>query len=242
MSILRVAVAAISTALPLAVAEAATLRVDPRGGGDHLTIQQAVNAAGPGDMILVAPGTYDEQVVVDKEVRILGVDPSVCRVRYVGSGAAMVFRGQSQSASVVRMTVSSQGGSGVHCQEGATTRVINNVVTGSNGHGVWIERNASPSIINNVIAYNGDSGIYNASATRTSVAIVNNIIVSNGGYGIVGPSSEVARGEMFRFNNVWGNASGAENLLGYSFPGLGDIARSPEFVDITQGDYRLKPV
>jgi hypothetical protein len=45
------------TVLPLA-APAATLRVDPGGGGDYLTIGEAAASSCPGDTILVAPGTY----------------------------------------------------------------------------------------------------------------------------------------------------------------------------------------
>jgi large repetitive protein len=36
------------------------------------SIQSAVDAAAPGDLILVAPGTYDEMVIMDKPVRLQG--------------------------------------------------------------------------------------------------------------------------------------------------------------------------
>lgn len=39
-------------------ASAATLVVDPNGGGDFSTIQSAVEAAAEGDTVLVGPGTY----------------------------------------------------------------------------------------------------------------------------------------------------------------------------------------
>jgi len=48
------------------------LTVDQNGNGDYLTIQQAVDAASDGDAILVAPGTYRENVVIDKGLRIYG--------------------------------------------------------------------------------------------------------------------------------------------------------------------------
>ncbi|MGW7084362.1 pectinesterase family protein [Streptomyces sp. NPDC054871] len=42
-----------------------TLYVDPAGGGDHTTVQAAVNAAsGPGWTLVLAPGTYRETVTV----------------------------------------------------------------------------------------------------------------------------------------------------------------------------------
>ncbi len=52
------------------VAIGATITVGP--GGDHATIQAAINAAVVGDTIEVAAGTYAENVTVNKSVSILG--------------------------------------------------------------------------------------------------------------------------------------------------------------------------
>ena len=56
--------------LPLAVANAATLNVPD----DHPTIQAAIDAAKPGDTVLVAPGEYRETLRLSSGVRIKGVD------------------------------------------------------------------------------------------------------------------------------------------------------------------------
>ena len=45
------------------VSEGATLNVSD----DHATIQEAVDAAAPGDLILVGPGTYEEAVTVETD-------------------------------------------------------------------------------------------------------------------------------------------------------------------------------
>ncbi len=45
-------------ALAPAAAEAATLKVHAEGDDDRQTIQEAINAAGDGDTVLVGPGTY----------------------------------------------------------------------------------------------------------------------------------------------------------------------------------------
>ena len=55
-----------------APAAAETIFVDPGGGGDFTTISAAVAAASPGDTIVVGPGTYVEEVLVDVSVSISG--------------------------------------------------------------------------------------------------------------------------------------------------------------------------
>jgi parallel beta-helix repeat protein len=46
--------------------------VDAMGRGDFLTISRAIDAAKPGDRILVRPGYYPERLTVDKPLEIIG--------------------------------------------------------------------------------------------------------------------------------------------------------------------------
>ncbi len=46
--------------------------VDPMGRADHVTISEAIAAADSGDRILVRPGLYQESLVIDKPVEIIG--------------------------------------------------------------------------------------------------------------------------------------------------------------------------
>ena len=47
------------------------------GSGGYDTIQEAIDAASPGDTIEIAAGTYDEHVVIDKAVTLLGANAGV---------------------------------------------------------------------------------------------------------------------------------------------------------------------
>ena len=46
--------------------------VDPMGRADHITISEAVKEAASGDRILVRPGLYQESLVIDKPLEIIG--------------------------------------------------------------------------------------------------------------------------------------------------------------------------
>jgi parallel beta-helix repeat protein len=46
--------------------------VDPLFRGDHATITAAIEAANPGDRIIVRPGLYEEGLVIDKPLEIIG--------------------------------------------------------------------------------------------------------------------------------------------------------------------------
>ncbi len=61
----------------------AVITVDCKGGGDYLTIQQAVDAAATSDTILVAPCVYEEQVeVAEKELVFEGAGAEVTILRW----------------------------------------------------------------------------------------------------------------------------------------------------------------
>ncbi len=73
--LLAVALAAAGVAGQRLLAANGPIVVAQDGSGDFTTLSEAVAAAADGDEILVRPGTYDESVVVDKDVAIRGDGP-----------------------------------------------------------------------------------------------------------------------------------------------------------------------
>jgi DNA-binding transcriptional ArsR family regulator len=73
----------------LTVLPRTTLTVDANGGKDYTTIQAAVDAAGDGYTIEVYPAIYYENVVVNKEIEIVGTDRTGVILDGGGSGTAL---------------------------------------------------------------------------------------------------------------------------------------------------------
>jgi len=82
-----------STALLIASAAAAvpalaqsTYTVDGAGGADFTTIQAAIDAASDGDTINVNPGTYDEAIVLNKSLNLIGDSAATTTLTYTDTG------------------------------------------------------------------------------------------------------------------------------------------------------------
>ena len=113
---------------------------------DHQDIQDAVDAASPGDTIIVCPGVYEEAVVVDKRVRIVAdnpettVDTERSVLRDVG-GNGTAFAVQADDVSVEGFSVRNYSSAGV-LADGTVTGVsgltVNRSAIEDSGAGVLL--------------------------------------------------------------------------------------------------------
>ena len=78
--------------------------------GDFATVGAAIKAAKPGDRILVRPGLYEEGLVVDKPLEILGDGP-VADIEIRARGAS-VLAFQASIGRVANLTLRQAGGEG----------------------------------------------------------------------------------------------------------------------------------
>lgn len=147
---------------------------------DYATIQTAVDAANDGDTILVASGTYNENIYIPKPVSLVGED-SATTIIYISH--QIFFDDAGIGGSISGFTISGSGAdkyANIYCWR-STVTITNNIITKNEGNGISCGNFSSLTIANNIISENGGGISCN---DFTSLTIINNIITENGKYGI----------------------------------------------------------
>jgi parallel beta-helix repeat protein len=184
-------------ALPVS---AATLTVG--AGGQYTTIQQAMDAAKPGDTVLVAPGTYTENVVVNKPLTITGT-----ATVQAANSSKDVFLVTSPGVHIDGLTITG-GASGVDVAN-VSSCVITNINASGNIRGVYLAAATNSEVRNSNLSNNG-YGVYCDYATSNSIA--NNVATGEHGNGVAlgdgiymdyGGSNKVSNNDLSA-NHVFG--------------------------------------
>jgi parallel beta-helix repeat protein len=228
--------------------------------GEYPTIQQGIDAAAGGDVVMVDPGRYIEEVTLKAGVIVQGSGAARCTIDGGGNtGDVVKATGNSirNDCKFTGFTVTGAvsgggmpGGAGIFCNSGASPEICNNLFQG-NDFGIATWNSSNPSVHNNVVVHNNYFGI-DISSRPTVVnntigfcqigiddgggyapTVMNNIVTACTRFGIysLNPPPQLT------YNDVWGNDS---NYCG-CFPGTGSISYDPQFTDTLAGDYRLQP-
>jgi hypothetical protein len=187
---------------------------------DQPTIQDGINVASNGDAVLVAPGTYTENINFNGKAITVesSKGASVTTIANSGGGATVTFNQSEMPSSVLKGFTLQGGVNTVGIVIGSSPTILNNVITGNHscdGAGINISW-ASPIIEGNTITGNfhdqcsgggGGGGI--AVGGQGSAQIIGNTISGNdGGNGFAGGGiSLFAAGSPVIINNVIMNNS-----------------------------------
>ncbi|UCG93061.1 MAG: VCBS repeat-containing protein [candidate division WOR-3 bacterium] len=229
---------------------------------DYPTIQQGIDAASAGDIVLVAQGTYPEEITLKADVVVKGAgeglsiidggnDPGDV-VTAVGNDITNTTKLQGFTITGASNSGSMPGGGGIFCNSGAAPEICNNRVEGNDqGIAMWnqsaaflhnnvvvdntytvISVSSDSNIVNNTIA-NNNIGIYDSGGYLPTV--MNNIVTGNTTYGIGCVNSSVPTN--FSYNDVWNNGQNYYNCSA----GPNSFSLDPLYVDEPNGDYHLQP-
>jgi parallel beta-helix repeat protein len=150
---------------------------------NYLTIQEAINAANPGDFIFVHNGTYYENVVVNKTVSLVGEDRVTTIVD--GGGTGSVINVTANSVNINGFTIQNSGSTasdsgiyvvsngnniscstitndknGIYLYYSNNNTVSGNNVSSNNWYGIYLHHSSSNVISDNNIYSNYNDGIY----------------------------------------------------------------------------------
>jgi parallel beta-helix repeat protein len=195
---------------PVPPKEPPTLIVDPFGRGDHTSIRDAIAAARPGFRIVVREGLYEEGLVIDKPVELIGQGTAEDIIVSARGADAIIFRtnigrvsnltlrqaGSDNELDVwygVDITqgrlvleecdITSRAGTCVGVQAGADPRVSGNRIHDGRDSGIFVYGQALGTYEDNEIAGNGLSGVEAREGSNPTVR--RNRIHSNGQPGVL---------------------------------------------------------
>ena len=127
--------------------------VDDDGGKDYSTIQAAINASNPGDNIHVWAGTYNENVVIDKTITLIGNSSTDTIIKGDTSGNVVKITANEVNIEGFNITNSGKGNAAIKVTSSYNNISYNNFIY--NDYGVQIHSSKGNIIVNNSIYENG---------------------------------------------------------------------------------------
>jgi plastocyanin len=173
----------------------ATVRVPQ----DHSTIQEAVNAANPGDLVLVGPGTYNEAIEISKPGLVLrGADRNAVVID-AGFESENVIDVYADGVAVENLTVMNGTANGVYWSGIRGFRASYVTAIDNGDYGIYAFDSSDGIFEHSYASGSPDSGFYIGQCDPCQ-AVIDDVIAEWNGLGYSGTN---ASGELFIINSVW---------------------------------------
>ncbi|MCK5245237.1 MAG: right-handed parallel beta-helix repeat-containing protein, partial [Desulfobacterales bacterium] len=194
------------------------------------SMNEGINAASEKYTVLVAAGTYEESVTIDKDIRLIGESPSTTIIDAGAAANAIIYDYLAGEISCIEGFAIRNADNGINCANGASPLIRNNIITGIGTSGIIYGYSSTAKIINNTISGNTDATAIQSSSS--DMTVVNNIITGND----IGIDSDAGLDPRIDYNNVWSNTG--SDYVGCE-AGIHDISDDPSFADIANSDFHL---
>jgi len=223
-------------------AEATIIRVP----GDYEHIGEAVNAAEPGAIIIVEPGSYSDNIDINKPVFLRssrGAEKTIITASDTNKPTIHVH--DTKDVTILSFTIKGSGLAGILVEKTKSLKIImNKVITNENGllmltiegcnifgnnfdsnnsYGLYLNKSTSCRVRSNSTSRNGDKGLFLFSSHNNTV--INNKVNMNKWNGMLIWSSDnnvIKNNRTLRnmFGIVTGESSGNELSGNTSLPDL----------------------
>jgi parallel beta-helix repeat protein len=153
----------------------------------YKTIHEGITAASAGDTVSVLSGTYNENVVITKDLTLIGENKDITFIDGGGNGHVVNAHGTSDNEIYVyisRLTIRNAGGSGfdgVTFSYVTTSEIADNKILNNKGEGISLDHCDAITVRNNLITNNDAAGI---SLTVSDQNIISNNIIQNNQKGV----------------------------------------------------------
>ena len=155
--------------------EAAVIYVDDGGKANYTSIQAAIDNASAGDTIYVWDGIYNESIIVNKTISLIGNGSSNTTIRAKGSTAIYI---QNNFVNVSGLKIKNSSAYVITLQAVNNCKISNNNLT-QNANGIALLNSNYNTIKNNICLSNSGYAIFISTSNHN--LIENNILVNNSG-------------------------------------------------------------
>jgi parallel beta-helix repeat protein len=217
-----------------------TIIISSLGSGNYSSIQRGIDAANPGDTIFVLNGSYNENIVIDLPINLLGENNNNTIID--GRGTGNVIKINADGVTIKGFTIQNSGpifpNAGINIS--SDNNYISDNIILNNYYGITIHYSSVNNIIKNTIHNNNHCGIYMSWSVNNNISensiqnhtyngigvydSSNNTIVENNlshneycGINIRQSSFNTIMGNNFTANNIGIHVPSSENNIGENY-------------------------